>query len=148
MLSPNSPIVNTFSYICSLFVRTHKIILLLSCRIHKQERRHPPMSENKFFTRFQQLCRDNGISPNALGRQLGASSGSITAWKQGALPRPAMLRKIAEYFSVTTQYLTGTDEPTITDEQLKFALFGGDKPITDAMLEEVRQFAQFLKSRQ
>ena len=106
------------------------------------------MSENKFFSRCQQLCRDNGISPNALGRQLGASSGSITAWKQGALPRPAMLRKIAEYFSVTTQYLTGNDEPTITDDQLKFALFGGDKPISDAMLEEVRQFAQFLKSRQ
>lgn len=111
------------------------------------------MSENIFFTRFYQLCRKHGTSPNAVGRELGASSGSITAWKQGTLPRAGMMRKIADYFGVTTDYLLGAEDTvipqpsTISDDELKFALFGGDQPISNEMLDEVRQFAQFIKHR-
>lgn len=106
------------------------------------------MSENTFFPRFYQLCRNHGTSPNAVGRLLGIPSGSITAWKQGAAPRSATLNKIAEHFDVSVDFLLGKNEYlTITDEELKFALFGGDGPISDEMLREVRHFAEFLKSK-
>ena len=36
----------------------------------------------------------------------------------------------------------------ISDDVLKFALFGGDKEITDAQLEEVKRFAKFVKERE
>jgi transcriptional regulator with XRE-family HTH domain len=107
------------------------------------------MSESQFFNRFYQLCRKHGTSPNAVGREVGASSGSITAWKQGVMPRASMVSTLAEYFGVTTDYLMGySDCPvTMTKQELKFALFGGDQPITDEMLDEVLQFAEFIKTR-
>lgn len=106
------------------------------------------MEQNVFFQRFYELCRRNGTSPNAIREELGASSGSITAWKRGVLPRPAMVAKIADYFGVTVDYLLGNAESnTISDDDLKFALFGGDGEVTDEMLAEVRRFAQFLKER-
>ena len=107
------------------------------------------MSTSTFFDRFYRLCRERRMYPNAVGAELGASSGSITAWKRGAMPRPAMIKQIAEYFGVTEAYLLGQEEarPQVSDEELKFALFGGDGEVTDAMLEEVRQFAAFLKQR-
>ena len=111
------------------------------------------MENSIFFERFYQLCRRNGTTPNGIAGEIGASSGSITAWKNGALPRAAMVKRIAAYFGVTVDYLMGYeggDAPSgnpISNEDLKFALFGGDREISDEMLDEVRQFAQFLKSR-
>ena len=99
-----------------------------------------------FFTRFHELCRRCGSSPNAVAKELGIPSGSVTAWKQGATPRSATLHKLAQYFDVTVDYLLGKEE-SISDEALKYALFGGDGPITDEMLEEVRRFAQYVKTR-
>lgn len=40
------------------------------------------------------------------------------------------------------------DKHEINDEDIKFALFGGDSEITDAMYDEVRQFAAFVKNRE
>ena len=104
------------------------------------------MSDNLFFARFQTLCQQNGTSPNAVAKALGIPSGSVTAWKQGAAPRSATLNKLAQYFDVSVDYLLGKEAP-ISDEALKFALFGGDGPISDEMLAEVRRFAQYLKSQ-
>ena len=55
-----------------------------------------------------------------------------------------------------TKILTGedpasdTDTPRrhVTDEEIKFALFGGDGHITDAMYDEVKRFAAFIKMRE
>ena len=111
------------------------------------------MENSIFFERFYKLCRKNGTSPNAVGALLGASSGSITAWKNGSLPRAQMVQRIARHFAVTVDYLMGYDVTSIpggtriSDDELKFALFGGDREISDEMLAEVRQFAEFLKTR-
>lgn len=60
-----------------------------------------------FWTNFVNLCAEKGIAPNALAAQLGFSSGSITAWKNGTVPRETTLKKIADYFSVSVDYLIG-----------------------------------------
>ena len=36
----------------------------------------------------------------------------------------------------------------VTDDDIKFALFGGDGEITDAMYDEVKRFAAFVKQRE
>jgi len=104
------------------------------------------MRDNLFFERFYTLCRGRGISPNGLAKELGIPSGSITAWKQGSLPRGTTLNKLADYFEVSVDYLLAT-RPEMSNEDLKIALFGGDKPISDEMLQEVLNFAQFLKQK-
>ena len=114
--------------------------------------------ENTFFARFSQLCQDRGVTANAVAKAIGASSGSVTAWKKGTAPRNATLTKIADYFDVTTDYLLGKESSkapavqgnrgAVSDEDIKFALFGGSGEITDAMYEEVRSFAAFIQRRE
>ena len=37
--------------------------------------------------------------------------------------------------------------PSVTDDDIKFALFGGDQEITDEMYEEVKSFAAYVKQK-
>ena len=114
--------------------------------------------ESIFFTRYCQLCRGLGKSPNGLAKELGIPSGSISAWKRGTMPHNSRILSLAEFFDVSPDYLCGkTDNPRVipmseliasAQEDIKFALFGGDGEVTDAMLEEVFQFAQFVKHRE
>ena len=111
--------------------------------------------EHAFFDQLVALCKEKGVSPNFVAKEIGASSGSVTAWKQGALPRGATLSKIAEYFNVSTDYLLGNSRASthgskfsIRDEDIKFALFGGDGEVTPEMYEEVKRFAAMVKLRE
>lgn len=107
--------------------------------------------ENTFYERFAALCRRREESPNAVARAIGASSGSVTAWKKGATPRMATVRALADYFGVRTDDLLGSADPSPampTEEQIKYALFGGTDDITDEMYEEVCNFAAYVKARE
>ena len=97
------------------------------------------------------------MTVNELVKILDLSSGSPTAWKNGTIPRNATLIKIADYFSVTTDYLSGIEntkaptvsgERTVSEDDIKFALFGGDGEITDEMYDEVKRFAAYIKQRE
>lgn len=111
--------------------------------------------ENIFFERFSALCRESGQTPNSVAKEIGASSGSVTAWKNGAAPRHTTVAKIASHFGVSIDYLLGksdheapANQRSVSDEDIKFALFGGSGEITDAMYDEVRQFAAFIQRRE
>lgn len=59
-----------------------------------------------FWENLKLLCAQKGVSPNAMAEELSISSGSITNWKRGIMPRETALQKIADYFNVTVQELT------------------------------------------
>ena len=104
--------------------------------------------ENLFFTRFQNLCRRNGTTVNAVGRIVGASSGSITAWKQGTEPRPSMVLKIAEYFGVTSDYLLGLDEkPADVLDQVDVAWYGQFQELTEEQKDIIRDMVDVMRKR-
>ena len=63
-----------------------------------------------FWDNFLKLCEKANKSPNAVGADLGYSSGSITAWKQGRVPKWATISKISDYFGVSTDYLLGNTD--------------------------------------
>lgn len=44
--------------------------------------------------------------------------------------------------------IQSVDQQKVSDDDIKFALFGGDGEITDAMYEEVKRFAQMVKLRE
>ena len=56
--------------------------------------------------RLKELREEKGISQRQLQRDLDLSASTITKWKTSA-PKPDTLQKVADYFNVTTDYLTG-----------------------------------------
>lgn len=109
-----------------------------------------------FFNRFKALCDERGISVYTACAEIGMNRSAVNKYKQGGKPNGTNAAKMAEYFGVTTDYLLGQSDDRgapagkrpISDEDIKFALFGGDGEISDAMYEEVKQFAAFIKQRE
>lgn len=110
-----------------------------------------------FFDIFSALCTEKGVSRYKACTDVGLNRAAVAKWKNGAIPTGSTLTKLADYFGVSTDYLLGTEKekaPTedggrqVTDDDIKFALFGGDKDITDAMYEEVKRFAHMVKLRE
>lgn len=82
-----------------------------------------------FWEKFLTLCEQHNIRPNPLAKKLGISSGAVTEWKKGRVPRHDILVKIANYFGVSVDYLLGkTDEPAPATEKKTAPAF----PLTDA----------------
>lgn len=102
--------------------------------------------------RITELLNKEGISAAKMMRELGFSSGLFSQWKSGKQnPSADKLAKIAEYLHTTTDYLLGTESnpsATVTDDDLKFALFNGADGITDEMFAEVKWFARVVKERE
>ena len=84
-----------------------------------------------FWKRFNELCLENGASPNGVCKELGFSNATATHWKQGSSPSNNTLKKIADYFNVSVEYLLGE-----TDIKEK-ALVNKDAELTE-YLEELR----------
>ena len=124
-----------------------------------------------FFDIFKKLCAERGITPTRASVEIGFSKGSVSYWRKkhsegvDAKPDTYTAQKIADFFGVSVDYLLGrTDDPAesdaengtpaatglrpISDDEIKFALFGGEGEITDAMLDEVRSFAAYVKRRE
>lgn len=107
-----------------------------------------------FFNRFKELCDERNTSVYRACTEIGLNRSAVAKWKQGGRPNGSTAAKMAEYFGVTTDYLLeqsetrGETQRAVSDEDIKFALFGGDGEITDAMYEEVKQFAAFIKQRE
>ena len=109
-----------------------------------------------FFNRFRELCDQKQISVYRACTDIGLNRSAVAKWKTGGKPNGSTAAKLAEYFGVTTDYLLGQSEErtpgdkprAVSDEEIKFALFGGDGEITDAMFDEVKQFAAFVKQRE
>jgi len=109
-----------------------------------------------FFNRFRELCDRKNVSVYRACTDIGLNRSAVAKWKNGGKPNGSTAAKLAEYFGVSTDYLLGQSEQTtpgampraVSDEEIKFALFGGDGEITDAMFDEVKQFAAFIKNRE
>ncbi len=109
-----------------------------------------------FFNRFKALCEERGISVYRACTDIGLNRSAVAKWKSGGQPNGTTAPKLADYFGVTTDYLLGkSDDRTpqaatrpVSDDDIKFALFGGDGDITDAMFDEVKRFAAFVRERE
>lgn len=60
-----------------------------------------------FYKIFETLCNASGKRVNTVGKELGISSGSISQWKNGAIPSGEKLVQLADYFNVPIDYLLG-----------------------------------------
>ena len=70
------------------------------------------MPQNKggefvFYDNFIKLCKQRGVTPSAVMRTIGLNKSSASYWKKGTTPSSDTLRKLADYFGVSMDYLSG-----------------------------------------
>ena len=90
-----------------------------------------------FWENYDYLCRKIGKSANAVAAECGVkSTGTVSAWKKGALPNAKTLSAIAKYLGVSVEDLTGDFIPA-KKEPAASGLVNGDAELT-AYLEELK----------
>lgn len=63
------------------------------------------------YERFVQLLQENDITAYRVSKDTGVTQTTLSDWKTGrATPRMATLKKIADYFKVSLDWLTGNSE--------------------------------------
>lgn len=111
---------------------------------------------------FEKLCRDMGVRPGTVGRELGISTATLTGWKQGKYtPKMDKMMKIADFFNVPVSYLmTGElEEYYENDETAEIAqkihdnremrmLFSAAKDVSPDVLEELYEMLLIIKRRE
>ena len=110
-----------------------------------------------FFDRFEDLCKQKGVSKQRACIDCGLSRTAWNKGKAGAIPNGDAVQSLADYFGVTTDYLLTGEEtkkaPTqegerkVSDDDIKFALWG-TREIDDDVLDRVRQFAKFAQENE
>lgn len=59
-----------------------------------------------FWDNFVFYCNQKGVAPNVAAAAVGVkSSGTVTGWKNGAIPRQSILKKLADYFEISVEML-------------------------------------------
>lgn len=98
--------------------------------------------------------KKRGIPKEQFYRESGISSATMSQWRKRIYsPSSAAIKKIEEYLGILftieqkEKAPTTNGERAVSDDDIKFALFGGDGDITDEMYEEVKDFAEYIKKR-
>lgn len=111
------------------------------------------------YNRIDALCKERGTNITALCRKANVARASLSELNAGRTKTLTLEtgKKLAAALNITVDELMGTatekaptpaGEREISDEAIKFALFGGEGEITDAMYEEVKQFARMVRLRE
>ena len=110
-----------------------------------------------YLNRLAELRKSNGLSQQQFAKIFGVAQNTVSSWENGnRLVDTENLQKIADYFGVTTDYILCRDskpisqsstDKAVSEEDIIFALFDGDKEITPEMYDEVKQFARFIKEK-
>ena len=122
--------------------------------------------------RITEVRKRNGLSQAELAKRSGISQAGISYIEKGLRsPSSDTLELLASALGCSVSYLMGeTNDPKAisqsyamaasldasadvqrspaSDDDLKFALFGGAQDITPEMFEEVRSFARFVLERE
>lgn len=83
--------------------------------------------------KIKQLCKENGTSIKKIEKELGIGNGVIARWSKSN-PNYDRLSKVANYFNVSVEYLTGTEEKPATNEG-------------SGLSEEERKFIEWYRSQ-
>ncbi|MGN0613654.1 MAG: helix-turn-helix domain-containing protein [Porcipelethomonas sp.] len=104
--------------------------------------------------RLKQAMEEKKMTQTELCQRTGIPKSAVSQYISGAFkPKQERTRLIAKALGVSESWLMGYDGPSaenteISDDEIKFALWGGSEGITDEMYEEVKQFAEMVKLRE
>ena len=103
----------------------------------------------------REICKEKGIPVSRLERDCGFANGYLNPQKLQKLPYDRAV-VIAKYLDLSIDYLLTGEERnnspagfgrSITDAELKFALWGDSETMDDQDLADVRRYAAFVRER-
>ena len=94
-----------------------------------------------FYNNVRELCIKHNTNITQLAKDLGISTALPTAWKNGSLPRISTVKKIADYFGVTSEYLLRDEMSTNirAEDSVVVKANSGDVAINSNPLSEMVQ---------
>ncbi len=103
-----------------------------------------------FYTIYADLCHKIGRSPSWVAQELGINKATVSYWKNNSTANPSneTMRKIADYFNVSIDYLSGkkeNDEPDISD--IRYAAYEELENEDDEFIEDVLSYIRYKKSQ-
>lgn len=112
-----------------------------------------------FRIRLKELRENAGYSQYSFADAFGVAQSTVGNWEAGKRePNFETTQKLADFFGVTVDYLLGREDdtkkapveaeaekPNIDD--LRFALSGEVKDLTDDEFEEILNFVQFVEQK-
>ena len=108
-----------------------------------------------FRIRLKEVREKANMSQKELADKLSVSQSTVGNWESGMRePNFDTIKKIAEFFDVTVDYLLGrTDDPKYSNpldkelEGVDFALWGEIKDLNDAQKQDILDYIRFKKSQ-
>lgn len=117
-----------------------------------------------FYDNFVKACNSRNKAPSAVAIDIGISKATVTGWKNGSTPNDATLRKLADYFGISPEDLTGSTEPaqrtspagvsnsdTQNEGQLMAAFFEGGQDLSEeemtALWQDAKDYIQWKLSQ-
>lgn len=92
-----------------------------------------------FWDNYYKLCAKEGKTPNKVAAELDISSGTVTGWKKGALPRPQVMQKLCDHFGVTKEQLIADEDAATSIEKTTRE---SSQPEEDPIVEDVLTYAR------
>lgn len=101
-----------------------------------------------FWSKFVELCNINKTTPNAVAKQIGISSASVTYWKNGSHPRDTAIKKLTQYFGVESDYFEkGHNTPSPNPDYTYAAYDELTKELNPEQIKQLVDFANFLRQQ-
>lgn len=72
-----------------------------------------------FYDLYDFLCKQAQKKPYTVAKEIGLTNSNVAQWKKGSTPRPEVIKKIADYFGVSVEFLLEQKEkPSADGEEL------------------------------
>lgn len=85
-----------------------------------------------FYDLYVSLCKREQKKPYAVAKEIGLTNSNVAQWKKGSTPRPEVIKRIADYFDVSVEFLLGQKEKPSADSR---ELIG---PKKQALIDKVK----------
>lgn len=98
---------------------------------------------------FESLLLENGVKSATVAKETGIAKSTFSDWKKGkSSPKQDKLKKIADYFGVSVEYLMTGKEPTLdylyTDENAEFLIDVTRKAKDSKFIEQMKKYMSLI----
>lgn len=107
----------------------------------------------QFHDQLKALREENHYSQLKLSQKLLVSQQTIAKWENGkTTPNPEMIKRISDFFNVTTDYLLGKtnqikDDDAVSFDDFTYAMHSETEELSEADKEMLLAMARMMKER-